>query len=275
MASDEDTLRNAEGRDAVRALTRGLSILRHINAVGEARPGEIARALGIPRPTVYRLIQTLEEQGYVVMSPSSNRVRVTRLAASLGDGFAVTSRICQLAGPLFAEYAPRIVWPLDISVYENAAMVIQETTHGRSPLSIDRGMIGYRLPMLRTSAGRCYLGLCDARERDLILDHVRRLDDPEDRPFLDDRYLGRLLAEVVARGLAYRDAGEFRPQTASIAVPVMVSGAVAAALSVIWIRTAMPLDQALTTLEAPMREISARISTTLDEEAASADRTLG
>jgi IclR family transcriptional regulator, mhp operon transcriptional activator len=275
MASDEEPSRNAEARDAVRALTRGLKILRHVNTLGEARPGQIARALGIPRPSVYRLIQTLEEEGYVVMSPTSNQVRVTRLAASLGDGFAMTSRICQLAGPLFARYAPRVVWPLDISVYENAAMVIQETTHGRSPLSIDRGMIGYRLPMLRTAAGRCYLGHCGACERELILEHVRRLGDPEDRLFLEARYLGPMLAEVARRGLAVRDAGEFRPQTASIALPVMVSGSVAAALSVIWIRRAMTLEKALVTLEAPMREIAALISGALDKEAESADRTVG
>jgi len=275
MGSHEGPLRSAVARDAVRALTRGLNMLRHVNAVGEARPGEIARALGIPRPTVYRLIQTLEEEGYVVMSPTSNRVRVTRLAASLGDGFAVTSRICQLAGPLFGEYAPRIVWPLDISVYENAAMVIQETTHGRSALSIDRGMTGYRLPMLRTAAGRCYLGHCDARERELILDQVRRLDDPEDRPFLDDRFLGLMLAKVAERNLGVRDAGEFRPQTASIAVPVMVGGTITAVLSVIWIRSAIKLEKALTTLEAPMREIADRISEALDAEADSADQAVG
>jgi IclR family transcriptional regulator, mhp operon transcriptional activator len=88
MASDRNPLegKRPERRDSVRALVRGLAILRHVNAVGEARPGEIAQALGIPRPTVYRLIETLEEQRYVVMSPTSNRVRVTRRAASLGDG---------------------------------------------------------------------------------------------------------------------------------------------------------------------------------------------
>ena len=275
MRSDEEPLRNPQARDAVRALIRGLKILRHVNAIGDARPGEIARALGIPRASVYRLIQTLEEEGYVVMSPTSNRVRVTRLAASLGDGFAITSRICQLAGPLFSRYAPRVVWPLVISIYENAAMVIQETTHGRSPLSIDRGMIGYRLPMLRTAAGRCYLGHCGARERELILEHVRRLDDREDRPFLEHRYLGPMLDEVGARGLAVRDAGEFRTQTASIAVPIMASGTVAAALSVIWIRSAMTVEKALTTLETPLREVAASISAALDAEADSADRTVG
>ena len=135
-------VKSGGGRESVRALTRGLAILRFVNAAGDPRPSEIAVGLDRPRPTVYRLLQTLEEAGYVALSPTGNRVRVTRLAAHLGDGFAMTSRICQAAGAIFAAYAPKIMWPLDISVYENAAMVIQETTHGRSPLSIDRGMTG-------------------------------------------------------------------------------------------------------------------------------------
>jgi IclR family mhp operon transcriptional activator len=160
---DHKPLGETHQTGSVRALTHGLEILRHVNRVGACRAGEIAKATGIPRPTVYRLLETLEQQGYVVFSPTSNRVRVTRLAASLGDGFAANSELCQVAGPIFAEYAPKIIWPIDLSTYDNAAMVIQETTHNRSPLSIDRGMTGFRLPMMRTSAGRCYLGLCPPR----------------------------------------------------------------------------------------------------------------
>lgn len=251
--------------EKVRALTRGLEVLRHVNRMGACRTAEISDALGIPRPTVYRLLETLEQEGYVAFSSTSNRVRVTRLAASLGDGFAMTSQICQAAGPLFAEYAPRIVWPLDISIYDNAAMVIQETTHGRSPLSIDRGMIGFRLPMLRTSAGRCYLGLCPPTERELILEHIRRLDDPSDAAFLDDRYLIRILEQVSERRLAIRDGGEFRPKTSSFAVPVMSSGRIVACMSMIWTKGAMKTSEALRLAEEPMRAISNRISLLLDD----------
>lgn len=260
MTGTPDTDRKPE---AVRALTRGLAILRHVNSVGEARPGEIARALGIPRPSVYRLLQTLEEAGYVAFSGSSNQVRVTRLAASLGDGSAATSVLCQAAAPLFAEYGARLVWPLDLSVYHNAAMIIQETTHGRSPLSIDRAMVGYRLPVLRTSAGRAYLAFCSAGERALILAHLRRLGDPGDAPFLDPGWLGRMIEETRARGVAVRDAGEFRPQTSSLAVPVLSQGNVVACVSMIWIRSAMTSRKALETCAAPLAEIAARLAEAL------------
>lgn len=257
MTTPEPTQKKSE---SVRSLTRGLAILRHVNAEGACRPGEIAAALGLPRPTVYRLLETLEEAGYVAFSASSNRVRVTRLAASLGDAGALTSDLCQIAGPLFADYGARLVWPLDLSVYDNAAMVIQETTHGRSPLSIDRAMIGYRLPMLRTSAGRAYLSFCGTEERELILDHLRRLGDPADMLFLEPHRLERMMGETRAAGFALRDAGEFRAQTASIAAPVLIEGAVAGCVSMIWIRTAMSTRKVLDSYGAPLVELVGKIA---------------
>lgn len=250
--------------DKVRALVRGLDILRYVNRIGVCRASEIAKATGIPRPTVYRLLETLEEQGYVAFSPTSNRVRVTRLAASLGDGFAVNSQICQVAGPIFAEYAPIVIWPLDLTTYENAAMVVQETTHNRSPLSIDRGMTGFRLPMMRTSAGRCYLGLCPPAERELILEQLGRSGVPEDAPFLDDSYLQPMLRDVQQKSRAARDGEEFQPKTASFAVPIWSADRIVGCVSVIWTRGAMRLEEALQSMEGQLREISAQISAALD-----------
>lgn len=253
---------NTKGQ-SVRSLARGLAILRHINKMGEVRPGEIAKALGLPRPTVYRLLETLEELGYVAFSATSNYVRVTRFAAALGDGYALTTEMSQAAGPIFTEYGKKLVWPLDLTVYHNAAMVIQETTHGRSPLSIDRGMTGYRLPILRTSAGRAYLAFCPDEERDLILDHLRRLDNDDDQPFLDQRWLLPMIQETRARGLAVRDSGEFRQETASLAVPIRADGSLLGCVSLIWIRSAMSTRKALDEFSEPLLEIAEKISLAL------------
>jgi len=264
MAFGSDTPATASG-GSVRALARGLAILRYVNRMGETRPGEIAKALNLPRPTVYRLLETLEELGYVAFSATSNYVRVTRFAAALGDGYALTSELSQAAGPLFAEYGQRLVWPLDLTIYNNAAMVIQETTHGRSPLSIDRGMTGYKLPVLRTSAGRAYLSFCSDEERGLILEHLRRLNDPEDVPFLEQRWLEPLFEQTRARGIAIRDSGEFRAQTASLAVPIRSGGNVLGCVSIIWIRSAMSTGKALETFAGALPELADKIAGSLPD----------
>lgn len=51
--------------EGVRAFKRGLDVLREVNRSGGIRAGDVARALDLPRPTVYRLLETLEELGYI------------------------------------------------------------------------------------------------------------------------------------------------------------------------------------------------------------------
>ena len=248
--------RRSEG---VRAFKRGLDVLHEVNRSGGIRAGDVARQLDLPRPTVYRLLETLEELGYVARSASDDRFRVTRRASSLGDGYDPGIVICQAAAPYIAELSKQLVWPVDLSTYENAAMVIQETTHRRSPLSIDRGMIGKRLPMLRTSAGRAYLAACTSSERDIIVSHLRRLGETEDRPFLEARRLARMLKETSRQGYAVRNAGEFNPKTASIAVPIVRNDVVFGCISIIWIRSALSLEEAVSKFAAPMRETAQTI----------------
>ena len=73
--------------EGVRAFKRGLDVLQEVNRSGGIRAGDVARKLDLPRPTVYRLLETLEELGYVARSASDDRFRVTRRALSLGDGY--------------------------------------------------------------------------------------------------------------------------------------------------------------------------------------------
>lgn len=253
------------GGDGVRALLRGLDVLRLASTAGGARAAEIAALAGLPRPTVYRLIQTLESAGYVSVSASTGIVRVTRRAALLSAGATAEAALVQAAAGVFAAHAARLVWPLDISVYDDGAMVILETTHAQSPLSVDRGMAGFRLPVLRSSAGRCHLAHCPPNERAAILSAQRDKGDPEDAPFLTDSHLQPMLAQIAARdGLAVRDAGEFRPMTASFALPVRRAGVLVGCVSMIWIRSALSLAQARAQAEAPLRGLVQELEAALE-----------
>ncbi|CCD91903.1 putative transcriptional regulatory protein, IclR family [Bradyrhizobium sp. ORS 375] len=259
MSKQRTRAPQARPAEGVRAFKRGLDVLRAVNRSGGIRAGDVARQLDLPRPTVYRLLETLEELGYVARSASDDRFRVTRHALSLGDGYDPGIVICQAAAPYLAELSRTLVWPVDLSTYENGAMVIQETTHARSPLSIDRSMIGKRLPMLQTSAGRAYLAACPAAERDLIINHLRRIENAEDVPFLAPERLQRMMSETAQRGYAIRDEGEFNPKTSSIAVPIVRDDVVFGCISIIWIRSAMTLEEAVTQYAAPLRDTAAAI----------------
>ena len=103
--------RTSDGRPkasaGVRAFKRGLDVLTEVNRSGGVRAADVARALDLPRPTVYRLLETLEELGYIARSASDDRYRVTRLASSLGDGYNPSVVICQAAAPYLNELSKK------------------------------------------------------------------------------------------------------------------------------------------------------------------------
>ncbi len=70
----------------VRALSRGLEILTAVNR-GARGVAEIAAAVGLNRPSVYRLLETLARDGFIVRSESDGSYRPTSSVLDLSDGF--------------------------------------------------------------------------------------------------------------------------------------------------------------------------------------------
>ena len=250
----------AENKQSVRALVRGLNILRYLNGQGSARPAEVAAALEIPRPTVYRLLQTLEEAGYVLFSASDSRARVSPLASGLGDRSSVRSLLCRVAAPKLVQFTDKHTWPVDLSVYADLRMIVEETTHWRSPVSIDRNMAGASLPVLRTSAGRAFLAFCEAKEREIILDLLRKEDHPEDRPFLESAWIQNRLQQFRDQGFATRGPQTLRASTSSFAVPVTFKGQIIGCLSIIWITSALSIVESVRRFSAELAQFSKDIS---------------
>lgn len=259
--------------NGVRALRRGLEVLAEVNRSGGIRAGELARRLGLARPTVYRLLETLEELGYVARSASDERFRVTLRARGLGNEFDRGARLSQAAGPILIELGRALVWPVDLVTCEAGAMVIQESTHTRSPLSIDRGMIGIRLPMLRTAAGRAYLAFCPETDRRAIVSHLHSIDEPADRSFLEAAALETLIAETRARGYGVRAIGDepipntSATKTSSIAVPIRSGDAVLGCISIIWLANAFEFADGVVQFLEPMQRAAAEIAATLADPA--------
>jgi len=88
---------------------------------------------------------------------------------------------------------------------------------------------------------------------------LRRIDDPDDRPFLQSENLAQMIKDTTARGYAKRDAGEFIEKTSSIAVPVKRGDVVFGCISIIWIRKALSLEEAVKTFAGPLQEAAAAI----------------
>ena len=92
----------------VRALTRGLEVLRALNLSNGSAAGELARVTGLPRPTVYRILDTLQAAGYVARDTADERYRVTTRVRGLSDGFDEEAWVVEAAIPRMRELSPPV-----------------------------------------------------------------------------------------------------------------------------------------------------------------------
>ena len=226
------------GGGNVRSLERGLALLVAMNRCKLSSVAELARETRLPRPTIYRLLQTLEYAGYVTRSCPPDRYCLSHKVRSLSDGFAEDEWISRFARPLMTKFTRDLVWPVVLMTFDEGRMLVRETTHELSPLSIDHGMVGRRLPMLRTAAGRCYLAFCPDEERRAILNLLARSALQEDRGASDMQRLDKLFERIRLKGYAMQER-EINPKAAGISVPVRHGARVLACLSSIWISSAL------------------------------------
>ena len=241
------------------ALARGLAVLEALNQRGSASVQELARATSVPRPTVYRILQTLQDAGFVGRGITDDRFHPLLGVRRLSGGFKDDQRLTTVAAPLLAALTTRIAWPCDVSTLEGTAMVIRDTTHGQAPLSIDRNMVGRRIPLLGSSAGLAYLSFVPPAEQSLLLELLARSVEPADQPAKDPVKARRLLDATRRRGYGVRQGGPLWPHTGAVALPVREGERVLGCISAIWMARVIPAAEGLRRCLEPLRETRAMI----------------
>ena len=114
MTTDEPAARGAAS--AVRSLERAFELLEHLaDGGGEMALTELAEASGLPLPTIYRLMRTLVNRGYVRQEPSKRY--------SLGPRLI---RLGETAGRLLGSWAQPVLAELVNEVGETANMAVLE-----------------------------------------------------------------------------------------------------------------------------------------------------
>lgn len=238
----------------IRSFARGLAVLEALNRHGSATALLLARESKVPRATVYRLLQTLLDSGYVGRGLADDRFHLRLAIRRLSGGFKDAQWISAVATPLLCELTERISWPCDVSTLEGLAMVVRDTTHQNTPLSIDYNMAGRQLPILESSSGRAYLAFASAAERKLLLDMLARSDSPHDALAREAKQVDRLIAATRRRGYGVREGGAIWPNTASIALPIRHENRVLGCITVIWMARVFSFKDAVGRCLQPMLE---------------------
>ena len=126
---------------------------------------------------------------------------------------------------LEARHLRTLSWPSDLATPDDGFMIVRESTHRSSLLSLHRATIGVRLPMLVSSLGRAWLSWCTEDERAVTLERLRQRDDAASRGARDAAAVRRLIDQTRRRGYAI-NLGEWteEPSVVGIGCPVMSDG---------------------------------------------------
>ncbi len=141
----------------IRALLRGLEVLHVLNQRNGATVSEVATAIELPRTTTYRILETLCNAGYAYRAASDERYRLTIMVRGLSDGFDDEAWVTQIARPYMYELCTDLVWPIAIATLSGSTMLVRQTTDHRSPLAVEKRGPGFRVAILTSASGLCYL----------------------------------------------------------------------------------------------------------------------
>lgn len=215
--------------DFIEALARGLDVITAFGAFKrELSLSEIAATTELARPTVRRILITLESLGYV--TSADGMFSLTPRVLDLGTAHVASSNIWELSRPHLTKLVDEIHESSSIAQLDGGDVVYVSRVAVPKLVTLTVS-IGTRFPAYATSLGKVLLsGLSD--EEALISRHTESNSgivpswQPSDEEFLD------AIRQVRAKGWAMTDQ-QLAPAIRSVAAPIRNgSGSVVAAMNV-------------------------------------------
>lgn len=212
--------RPASGESAAGSLRRAAPLMRAIaqDAAGGASIGDLLLRTGLPRPTVYRVLDTLAAVGWIERDETTRRYYLGREMIALGAAAAARHPIERLAAPALAQLAAEIGQTTYLMVRAGLDAVCVARHESRNAVQALVLKVGGRVPMGRGSSTLAMMAaMPEAEAEDLIVRNRPRYRASV--PPLEEAAVRRQLADARKRGFASHD-GMFVPGMSGIAVAI-------------------------------------------------------
>ena len=248
-------------RYVVPALERGLKVLQLFDRSRvELAPPEIAKALGLPRTTVFRLTQTLENLGFLERNGAAFRLGPAVLR--LGFEYLASLELTEIARPVVEGLRDETNCAAQLVIRDGREVVVVLKAATASMFA-SNVTVGTRFPAHATILGRTLL--CELPDEDL----ARLFPEKQLKSFSQNTpktlaELTALLAEDRRRGYAISE-GFFERGISALAAPVRDrTGRIVAAVSLTLQRQSLEPKELRDKLIEQVRAAAAELSQRLD-----------
>ena len=165
----------SDNKEFVEALARGLDVIRAFNEFNPLRTvSDLAAELDLARPTVHRILQTLEHLGYVLQT--DNGYYLTPKVLDLGFGYISTRGFYGAAHTHLEKLAASINQAISITELVGSDLVYVGRIEVPKVIAYHVAL-GQRLPAHSTSPGRLLLSQEFARREAIEPRHEKIEED--------------------------------------------------------------------------------------------------
>ncbi len=146
-----------KGSEGVRAVDRALDILAAFGpGQHDLLVADLVKLVDLSRPTLYRLLNTLEKKGFVSSSGDPQRFRLGPAAARLAHVWSSTLDVGEVARPVMHEAWLYTAETVALFVPRGDLRLCIAEMPSPQPLSFRRG-VGYSEKLVRGASGRAIL----------------------------------------------------------------------------------------------------------------------
>lgn len=142
---------------SVRAVDRALDILMAFTATDhELTAGELLKRVDLSRPTLYRLLHTLEHNGFVSSGGEPQKFSLGPSVAHLAHVWTASLNISEVAQPMMRRLWEKTGETVALFIPQGGYRVCVAELPSAQPLSFKRG-VGYREKVMAGASGRAIL----------------------------------------------------------------------------------------------------------------------
>jgi len=169
----KDTSDRIDPRYIVPGLSRGLAVLQLFPRSKPARTlAELAAGLGLSRSATYRLVYTLEADGFISRDSETRRYRLTSKTLDLGFEYLHAQPITETAQPFLRALSDRSNAAAHVAILDGWHAVYLARALPNAGL-VSNLQLGARLPAHTTSSGRIMLAFQDDARLDEIYNKIK------------------------------------------------------------------------------------------------------
>ncbi|KZM42529.1 MAG: IclR family transcriptional regulator [Marinomonas sp.] len=192
--------KESSSRQGVQVIARAAAILRVLeNQPDGLSLGAIAKALGLARSTVQRIVYALDEERFVIAASPTGRVRLGPGLVSLGS--AAKADIDRVILPYMKQLSDEIEETVDLSVHDGSSMIFIDQIITEKQRLMAVSAVGQPFPIHSCANGKAVLAAMNDDEINKLL--IYPLERSTNKTLIEENELQEDIKKIRKTGVAF------------------------------------------------------------------------